>query len=106
MVKITQLGVISSARFFTAFGAMAGLAAGVLYSFGGAVIDALVSAGLITTDETPGLSAGTALAFLALIGMPVIFAGFGLAAGAAGAILYNLTAKMIGGVEVRLDPSR
>ena len=50
-----------------------GLLIGLLYSFGGLVIDILVSLEWIITTETPGLSYGTILAFGALIGMPIIF---------------------------------
>ena len=73
-----------------------GLIAGVLYSFGGLAIDALVSIGWITSTETPGLSSGTALAFLALIGMPILFAGFGFIVGAIIALIYNFLAKVFG----------
>jgi hypothetical protein len=54
-----------------------GLATGVLYAGGGFVID------LVTT----GLNLGTALAFMAIVGMPVIFAGVGFLGGAGFALL-------------------
>ena len=76
--------------------AVVGLVAGFLYSFGGAAVDVLVTTGLIASASTPGVSWGTALAFLALIGMPVYFAVFGFAAGAIGAFLYGLVAGRIG----------
>jgi hypothetical protein len=75
---------------------------GILYSFGGLLIDALVTIGWITSKETPGLSYGTILAFGALIGIPIIFAVFGLFIGLIGAILYNLFAKWFGGIEIDL----
>jgi hypothetical protein len=53
--------------------------------------------------STPGVSWGTALAFLALIGMPIIFATFGFIAGAIGASLYDLVARWVGGIEVHLE---
>ena len=55
-----------------------GLGAGILYSFGGLVIDLMVSLNWIESFETPGLGYGTLLAFGALIGMPILFASFGL----------------------------
>lgn len=48
-------------------GAALGLILGVLYSFGGLINDMM----------TTGLNTGTALAFLALIGMPAIFGAVG-----------------------------
>ena len=56
-----------------------GLVLGVLYSFGGAVYDFF----------TTGLNGGTALAFLALIGMPFIFALIGLVVGVIESILRS-----------------
>ena len=75
--------------------AVVGLIAGFFYSFGGAAVDVLVTTGVITSASTPGVSWGTALAFLALIGMPAYFAVFGFAAGAIGAFLYGLVARRI-----------
>jgi len=43
MIKISRLGVFSFARFQALLAGLLGLLAGVLYSFGGLVIDALGS---------------------------------------------------------------
>lgn len=95
MTEPRSIGVLSLAAWQAALMAAVGLIAGVFYSFGGAAIDILVTAGVITSTSTPGVSWGTALAFLALIGMPVYFAVFGFAAGAIGALLYGLAARRI-----------
>lgn len=57
-----------------------GLACGVLYSVGGFFHD------LFTT----GLNGGTAMAFGALIGMPLIFGTFGFLVGALGVAIVGL----------------
>jgi hypothetical protein len=103
MKKIRKIGVLSSVKFSTVFMTLAGLIAGILYSFGGFFIDLLVSLGWIVTTETPGLSYGTMLAFGALIGMPLIGAISGFIAGIIGAFLYNLAAGWIGGIEVDFE---
>ena len=95
MTEPRSIGVLSLAAWQAALMAAVGLIAGVFYSFGGAAMDVLVTAGVITSASTPGVSWGTALAFLALIGMPVYFAVFGFAAGAIGALLYGLVARRI-----------
>lgn len=51
-----------------------GLACGVIYAFGGLIYDL----------ATVGLNQGTALAFLALVGMPALGAALGFVLGAAG----------------------
>ena len=70
--------------------AIVGLIAGILYSVGGAIYDVLVSIGWITCASTPGVGYGTALAFLALVGMPVTFATFGFMVGRIEVFLYNI----------------
>ena len=100
MATLRTVGVVSSARLLAAGMATLGLLAGVAYSFGGAAIDLLVSMGWVTSPSsgawsTPGLGRGTALAFLALIGMPLILGVGGLFAGAVGAVLYNGMAKVV-----------
>ena len=71
-----------------------GLIAGILYSFGGAIYDLLTSG---------TVNWGTALAFLALIGMPILFATFGFLVGLIEAFLYNLFARRIGGIELEIE---
>ncbi len=65
-----------------------GLVCGVLYSFGGLVVDLL----------TIGLNWGTVLAFGALVGMPIIFGTFGFFLGA----LIDLIAQGVGAVLDRM----
>ena len=100
---IKKLDPLSFARFQALLGALLGLVAGVIYSFGGFIIDALVTLGWVATTETPGLSYGTVIAFGALIGMPLIGAVMGLLAGLISAVLYNAYARWFGGVEVDFE---
>ena len=54
MEVLNRIGVGSAAKLSVAGGVVLGLLAGIIYSFGGAIIDILVSAGWVTSDETPG----------------------------------------------------
>ena len=103
MAKLKKINVLSFAKLHTVIGALIGLVIGIFYSFGGLLIDILVTIGWISSQETPGLSYGTVLAFGALIGMPIIFAIFGFIVGFVGAFLYNLYAKWFGGMEINLE---
>ena len=100
MKKIKRIKILNFAKLQTCIGALIGLLLGIIYSFGGLIVDSLVTLDLITTTETPGLSYGTLLAFGALLGMPAIFAVFGFILGIVGALLYNLYAKWFGGIEI------
>ena len=68
-----------------------GLVAGIFYSFGGFFFELF----------TGSLNEGTALAFLALLGMPLLFAASGFVAGAVVAIIYNLASRL--GVRIEND---
>jgi len=103
MARIRKLKLFPFARFQALLGALLGLIAGISYSFGGLIIDTLVTLGWVVTPETPGLSYGTVLAFGALIGMPLIGLMAGLVVGFISAILYNLFAKLFGGIEIDFE---
>jgi len=91
MVK--KIKILEFAKLQTILMTFVGLFLGILYSFGGLLIDTLVSLNWIVSTETSGLSYGTVLAFGALIGMPVIFGTFGFILGLVEAILYNFFSK-------------
>lgn len=71
--------ILPTAKKVARWGAYVGLICGVLYSFGGLVYDLL----------TVGLNWGTAMAFMALVGMPLIFGVFGFLAGALAAMIFG-----------------
>ena len=99
MGAIKRLHIIPFALFQAWLTALLGLVCGILYSFGGFLIDAGVSLGWVSGEAwgTPGLSYGTVLAFGALIGMPVIFAVIGFLGGLLEAVLFNWISPWIGG---------
>lgn len=90
---MNSIGIFSFAKFQAFLFSLVGLLAGILYSFGGLIIDTMVSLNLMTSEETAGLGYGTILAFMALIGMPLIFGIIGLLAGILEAFLYNTVVK-------------
>lgn len=101
-----KINILSFVKFQTIMGGLIGLMLGILYSFGGLLIDTLVSLGWVRTPETPGLSVGTLLAFGALIGMPFIFATIGLVTGLVEAILFNLFAKWLSWVDINFEKEK
>ena len=76
--------VLPTSMRFAKWSASLGLVCGVLYSFGGVVVDLL----------TVGLNWGTVMAFCALVGMPVAFGVPGFFLGA----LVALVAQGVGAV--------
>jgi hypothetical protein len=65
------MNVPRPAAFLGKLGALIGLALGLLYSIGGFFLDL----------STTGLNAGTAMAFGAILGMPLMFGGAGFLLG-------------------------
>ena len=82
------------AKLLTIIMAFIGIIAGTLYAFIGAIYDVLTS---------NSVNLGTALAFLALLGMPIIFGLVGFLTGAIGALIYNLVARWFGGIELEIE---
>lgn len=103
MIKPKRIKVLSFAIFQSILFAIGGLLAGILYSFGGFIIDVLVSLNWIDSQETPGLSYGTVLAFGALIGMPLIFATFGFFLGLLESLIYNIFAKWLNRIDINFE---
>jgi hypothetical protein len=100
MKTLKKIKVSAFAKFQAILMVLVGLLAGIVYSFGGLIIDTLVSLEWMTTTETPGLSYGTILAFGALIGMPLIAAIAGFLIGLVEAVLFNLFTGWIGGIKI------
>lgn len=78
--------ILTTATRLARWMAYVGLVCGVLYSVGGFFVDML----------TIGLNWGTAMAFGALVGMPVIFGAFGFLCGAVIALVargFNAVAR-------------
>lgn len=97
-VNVSTIGMFSFAKLQAFIFGILGLLAGIIYSFGGLILDALVTLGWISSGETPGLSIGTILAFGALLGMPSIGASFGFILGIIEALIFNMFAVRIGGL--------
>ena len=87
-----KLNILKYSKFQGLICAIIGLLFGVIYSFGGLIVDSLVTLDVtspIIWDNTPGLSYGTLLAFLSLIGMPLYFGTLGFCFGLVGSFLFN-----------------
>ena len=104
-IKLNKLDMLSFAKLQALLFGLVGLILGLLYSVGGFIIDSLVTLGLVSSvaTETPGLSNGTILAFGAILGMPLIGVVSGFVLGLVGAFVYNVFAKYIARVELRVE---
>ena len=98
MQRILRVGVLSSAKISCALYGIMGLIFVPIFLIIGA-------AGLLTGQkEQAAVGAMTGL-FLAIM-MPLLYAGMGFVIGALSAVIYNLVAGWIGGIEIELAPVR
>jgi len=93
MTRITHVGILFVAKLQASLFGLAGLVCGIVYSVGGLLSE--------LWGGVP-LNRGTALAFLAIVGMPLLFAAVGFLVGLVGGALFNWLAPRFGGLEVDL----
>ncbi len=105
MKTITKIHPLSLIKFHAILFGAVGLVCGILYSFGGLLVDTLVSIGLLDGEYfgTPGLSYGTVLAFGALFGMPLIGVAAGAALGIVESIVFMIYTKFFGGINMEVQ---
>lgn len=96
MTKIKKVGVLSMAKFHALLFAIIGLLAGLFIASLGPLFSA---ASKITGQSFPF----TGLGVLAIIILPIVYGIMGFVGGAIAAVIYNLIARWIGGIEVELE---
>jgi hypothetical protein len=95
--QIKKIGILSLAKVYGLSFAALGLIIGILVALASAVIGTVASSfgGL-----SPFMGAG--IGFLGLIVFPLLYGGFGFLMGALSAVIYNLIAQWVGGIEVEV----
>ena len=102
-LRIRKLGVLSFAKMQGLVGLVIGLIIGVIY---GLIIIAysLLGASMISGDSRLAVGGGgVVIGIIAMIGFPIMYGILGFVGGAIGALLYNLFAKVVGGVEIEVQ---
>ena len=98
---LKSIGVLSAAKIVAVMYAVMGLIAGLFF---GAIFSLIPmaadgGAGEMPTWLAPMFGMG------AIIIMPIVYGVMGFCIGAIGAVIYNALAGVLGGVELRLEPS-
>jgi hypothetical protein len=93
---IRSVGVLSCAKITAALYGAIGL---LIFPF--IIIGALV--GTFAGDKTSALSG--ALGVVMALVLPILYAGIGFVGGAISALLYNLIASRVGGIELEFQPA-
>jgi hypothetical protein len=99
MFKLKKIGALSLAKVQTIFMAVFGLFVGLFY----AILGLLISNLSADVQQEAGLAgAGELFTPWAILIMPIMYAIIGFVLGLICAWLYNLVAKLVGGIELEL----
>jgi hypothetical protein len=102
-LRIKKLGILSVAKMQGVMGLVIGLIIGVIY---GLIIIAysLLGASILKGNSSLAVGGGgVVVGIVAMIAIPIIYGIIGFIGGAIGALLYNLFAGMVGGVEIEVE---
>ncbi|MDT5157716.1 MAG: hypothetical protein QOC99_586 [Acidobacteriota bacterium] len=99
-MQIKRVGIFSYAKITAVTCAAFGLIFGVLYG----LIIIIFGAAMLTGRNTAGAGAGSIVVGLfIMIGFPLFYAILGFIMGAFGAVVYNVAAGFVGGIELELE---
>lgn len=104
-LRIRKIGVLSVAKLQ----AVMALVISLLISIPYGLIIMIFGAAALGTGESGGMLAGGGailVGILIMIGLPVLYTVIGFIVGAIGALLYNLFAGIIGGIEIEVESVR
>jgi hypothetical protein len=101
-IRIRKIGVLSVAKLYAVMALVLSLLISIPY---GLFIMVFGAAALGTGEYGSMLAGGGAIVIgiLVMIGLPILYAIFGFIGGAIGALLYNLFAGIIGGIEIEVE---
>lgn len=105
-LRIRKLGPLSVGKIYAVMMLVISLLVSIPY---GLVIIVLSLVGGVGAGSENGLSGlavgggGIVMGLLVMIGIPLFYAAFGFICGALGALIYNIFAGIVGGVEIEVE---
>jgi hypothetical protein len=98
---IKRLGVFSVAKIYSIVMAGIGLIVGIPLGLIMIIFGAAIMAG--GRDTAAGGGIGIGMGIFYMVGLPILYGVIGFIFGAIGALIYNVAAGIIGGVEMELE---
>lgn len=96
---IKRVGILSMVKIFAVIMAAFGLLFGVIYG----LVMMTVGAAMMSMNEGPGAGVGIVGGLAMMVILPVFYGLLGVVFGALYAIIYNVAAGFVGGIELELD---
>ena len=106
-MMVKRIGVLSAAKMYSLVGFGIGLIVGVIYGlivmmFGAAMM--MSSSGTSSSGAGAGAGAsGFIIGLLIMVGFPILYGAMCFIAGAIGGLIYNVAARIAGGIELELE---
>ncbi len=101
-LRIKKLGILSVAKMYAAIMLVVSLIISIPYG----LFIMIFGVAAMGSGAKEGLAAGGGaiiIGLLVMIGLPIMYSIFGFIGGAIGAILYNVFAGFVGGIEVEVE---
>ncbi len=102
-LRIKKLGVLSLAKMYAIMGLILGLIIGVPYGLM-IIVFSLIGAGGAGGDAAFAIGGGgIVVGIVLMVAIPIAYSLMLAVGGAIGALIYNLFAAMVGGIEVEVE---
>ncbi len=101
-LRIRKIGILSVAKIYAAMMLVISLIISIPYG----LVIMIFGAAMLGQGGDAGIAAGGGsilIGLLVMIGIPIMYAVFGFIGGAIGALIYNIFAGMVGGVEIEVE---
>lgn len=102
-VRIRKMGVLSVAKIYAVMLFVMSLLISIPYGLI-IIVYSLFGAGVVGGEAAIAIGGGgVVVGILVMIGLPIMYGVMGFIGGAIGALLYNIFAKMVGGIEMEIE---
>ncbi|MGE3467829.1 MAG: hypothetical protein AB7J13_12975 [Pyrinomonadaceae bacterium] len=102
-LRIKKVGVLSAAKMYGAIALVMSLIISIPYGLI-IIVYSLFGAGMVGGEAAVAIGGiGVVGGILVMIGLPIMYAIIGFIGGAIGALLYNLFAGFVGGIEIEVE---
>ncbi|HMS38994.1 MAG TPA: hypothetical protein PKE69_02120 [Pyrinomonadaceae bacterium] len=101
-LRIRKIGILSVAKIYAVMMLVVSLIISIPYG----LVIMIFGAAMLGQGSDAGMAAGGGsilIGLLVMIGIPIMYAVFGFIGGAIGALIYNIFAGMVGGVEIEVE---
>ena len=102
-MQIRRMGVFSCAKIYAIVMAAFGLVIGVIYGLFFMIVGGAMLAAGSGREAGPAGASGLIIGLVMMVVIPIFYGVLGFVMGAIGALVYNIAAGFVGGIELELE---